>query len=71
MALVQQRNVHIEHQKYYVLLNVIHQKRNYVRMSTLIIVLLKFKRNQVDVIYIQKNLKGKIKIQFLLGQLQI
>jgi hypothetical protein len=46
MALVQQRNVVVGEPKYNVALNVIHQKRNHVQMSSLIYVFLKYKSNK-------------------------
>ena len=38
-------------QKYSVALNVIHQKRNHVQMSSLIYIFLKYKSNKVYIIY--------------------
>jgi hypothetical protein len=51
MGLVQQRNVVVEQQKYSVVLNVIHQKRNHAQISSLIFVFLKYKNNKVDGLY--------------------
>ena len=64
MALVQQRNVVVEQQKFNVILNVIHQKRNDVQTSSLIFVFLKYKKDKVDIIY-----PGKFKI--FLGKTKI